>query len=78
MNSDMISLIKVLQVYKFIHNTVGHYVHTYTQLHTCTIYKHTYQDQCIIKYFHKYRSKLHYFRSHTATYMACLINVIEH
>ena len=74
MNSDMISLIKVPN----IHNTVGRYVHTYTQLHTCTIYKHTYQDQCRIKYFHKYRSKLHYFRSHTATYMACLINVIEH
>jgi len=39
-----------LQVYKFIHNTVGHYVHTYTKLHTCTINKHTYQGRFMIKY----------------------------
>jgi len=39
--------------YKFIQNTVGNYVHTYTQLHICTINKHTYQDQYKIKYLHK-------------------------
>jgi len=33
-------------------NTVEHYVHTFTKLHTCTINKHTYQVQCRIKYFH--------------------------
>ena len=44
-------------IYKFIHNTVGQYVHTYTKLHTCTIKKHTYQGQYRIKYFHKYRYK---------------------
>jgi len=28
---------EIVQVYTFIHNIVGHYVHTYTKLHTCTI-----------------------------------------
>jgi len=28
---------EIVQVYKFIHNIVDHYVHTYTKLHTCTI-----------------------------------------
>ena len=55
-----------IQVYKFIQITVGHYVHTYTKLRT--INKHTYQDQCRIKYLHRYRSTLHYFTSHHATY----------
>ena len=50
-----------LKVYKFIHNTVGRYVHTYSKLHTRTINKQTYQGQYRIKYLHKYRSKLHYF-----------------
>jgi len=50
-------------IYKFIHNTVGHYVHTYKKLHTCTLIKHTYQGQYRIKYLHKYRYKLHYFTS---------------
>jgi len=49
--------------YKFIHNTVERYVHMYTKLHTCTIHKHTYQDQCRIKHLHKYRYKLHHFTS---------------
>ena len=49
----------VYLIYKFIHNSVGHYVHTYTKLRTCTIYKHTNQGQSRIKYLHKYRSKLH-------------------
>ena len=39
--NDLISY----KFYKCIHNTVGRYVHTYTQLHTCTINKHTYQGQ---------------------------------
>ena len=58
--NDMIrfSKLQVLQVYKFIHNTVGKYVPTYTKLHTCTINKHTFQGQYRIKYLHKYRYKL--------------------
>jgi len=36
---------QVLQVYFLIHNTVGHYVRTYTKSHTCTINKHTYRGQ---------------------------------
>jgi len=43
----------VIQVYRFIHNTVGQYVHIYTKLHTRTINKHTCQYR--IKYVHKYR-----------------------
>jgi len=49
----------VYLIYKFIHNSVGHYVHTYTKLRTCTINKHTIQGQSIIEYLNKYRSKLH-------------------
>jgi len=45
--------------YKFIQNTVGHYFHAYTNLHT--INKQTYQDQYRIKYLSKYRSKLYHF-----------------
>jgi len=53
------------EVYKFIQNTAGRYVQTYTKtkLHTCIINKHTYQGQFRIKYLPKYRSKLHYFTS---------------
>ena len=57
-NDRHIIMIALTQVYKFIHNTVGNYAHTYTKLHTCTIYKHTYQGQYRIKYLHKYRYKL--------------------
>ena len=56
-------IIIIQALYKFIPNTVGHYVHTYTRLHIGTTHKHTYQDQCGIKYLHEYRSKLHYFTS---------------
>ena len=56
-------LIDTAICFKFIHNTVGQYVHMHTKLHTCTINKHTYQGQYRIKYLHKYRSKLRYFMS---------------
>ena len=52
---------------KFIQNTVGHYIITYTKLHTCTINTHTYQDSIELNISHK-KSKLHYFTSLHALY----------
>ena len=56
-------MIALTQVYKFIHNTVGNNVHTYTKLHICTINKHTFQGQYRIKYLHKYRYNATYKQS---------------